>query len=240
MTIKIIINGAEGKMGCVTQAHIAEQDDMRLVATTNEPDNLADAIAQTQADVVIDFTTPQAVFENTQTIIASGARPVIGTSGLSLEQIEMLSRQCKDKQQGGIIAPNFSIGAILMMKYAKDAARYLQDVEIIEMHHPEKLDAPSGTATKTAQMIAEAQGLDTEPHPHRDPARGDNQHGVTIHSTRLPGLFSYQSVVFAEPGEMLTITHDGRDRRCSMPGVSLACRKVMELDHLVYGLENIL
>lgn len=146
------------------------------------------------------------------------------------------------KKLGGIIAPNFSLGAILMMKYAKDATHYFPDAEIIEMHHPHKVDAPSGTAIKTAQMMAEvdasSQGTKEETPPNS--ARGVLKNNVPIHSIRLPGLFSHQSVIFGGNGETLTIRHDGTDRRCTMSGIFLACRKVMDLDHLVYGLENIL
>jgi len=239
-TVRVIINGSAGKMGRVTCSHITREADLVLAAETGRRDDLAVVIRQTKADVVIDFTTPQAVFKNTQDIIAAGACPVIGTSGLSLEQIHQLSRQCEEKRQGGIIAPNFSIGAALMMRYAKDAVKYLSDVEIIEMHHPQKLDAPSGTAMQTAQMIAEVRPNPAERRVHKDLARGDNRHGVTIHSVRLPNLFSHQSVLFAGAGEMLSITHDGRDRSCCMPGVFMACRQVMKLDHLVYGLEHLL
>src|SRR3990167_2080902 len=153
MKPKIIVNGAQGKMGRIITAQIETVSDFELVASTDRDDDLADTIDRTRADIVIDFTTPQAIFSNAQTIIAGNARPVIGTTGLTLVQIEELTQQCHTKKLGGIIAPNFSIGAVLMMKYAQDAARYFSDVEIIEMHHQEKLDAPSGTAIKTAQMI---------------------------------------------------------------------------------------
>ena len=240
MTINVIINGVRGKMGAVTQTSIADQPDLTLVAGTDHDDNLTQAIQDTQADVVIDFTLPNAVFDNTKTIIAAGARPVIGTSGLTPAQIEQLTAQCQEKKLGGIIAPNFSLGAVLMMKYAKDAAHYFPDAEIIEMHHAQKVDAPSGTATKTAQMMTEARSIKNQPKPSKDRARGDDQHGVTIHSVRLPGLFAHQTVIFGGDGETLTIRHDGLARHSIMPGVFLACRQVMTLDHLVYGLENLL
>lgn len=240
MTIKIIINGAEGKMGKVTQTAICKEPDFKLVACAGRKDNLADLIKKSHADVVIDFTLPECVFENAKTIINNNARFVIGTSGLTLEEIEQLRQQCQTKKIGGIIAPNFSIGAILMMKYAKDAAKYLPNVEIIEMHHEQKVDAPSGTSAKTAEMIAENRNEATHSNPHPDRARGETYQGITIHSVRLPGLFAHQSVIFGAPGETLTIRHDGMDRNAMMPGVVLACRKVMDIDHLIYGLENLL
>ena len=241
MTINVIINGVHGKMGAVTQTSIADQPDLTLVAGIGRSDDLTATIQNTRADVVVDFTLPDAVFDNAQTLIAAGARPVIGTSGLTPQQIEQLATQCQQKKLGGIIAPNFSLGAVLMMKYAKDAARYFPDAEIIEMHHEQKVDAPSGTATKTAQMMTEARSThDENTVPSQDPARGDHQHGVTIHSVRLPGLFAHQTVLFGGDGETLTIRHDGLARHSIMPGVFLACRQVMTLDHLVYGLENLL
>lgn len=239
MSIKVIVNGVNGKMGVVTKAAIESQPDLRLAAGTDQADDLVATIKETKADVVVDFTTPQSVFITTQNIIEAGARPVIGTTGLSMEQVKSLEQACESKKLGGIIAPNFSIGAILMMKYAEDAARYFPEVEIIEMHHQQKVDAPSGTAIKTAQMICESQPAKNN-DPHKDPARGDSEHGVSIHSVRLPGLFSTQSVIFGDEGQLLTIRHDGLDRKSIMPGVILACHKVMELDYLVYGLEHIL
>ena len=240
MKIKVIINGVAGKMGRVTQEAIASQKDLLLVAGLEQSDDLHQAIQDTHADVVIDFTTPHTVFKNTQIIIAAGARPVIGTSGLTVEQIATLETWCAKNKRGGMIAPNFSLSAVLMMKYAKDAANYFPHVEIIEMHHEHKIDAPSGTATKTAQLIAANRTSPSNNEPHKDRARGEQHQGISIHSIRLPGLFSHQAVIFGATGETLTIKHDGIDRHAMMPGVFLSCRKVMELDHLVYGLENIL
>src|SRR3990167_2873609 len=242
MSIKIIINGVQGKMGRVTQDYLATQTDFTVVAGTGSRDDLVKTIQQTKADVVIDFTTPQTVFSNVQKIIAVGARPVVGTTGLTIEQIDQLKKQCRGKKLGGVIAPNFSLGAVLMMKYAKEAAQYFPEAEIIEMHHAQKIDAPSGTALKTAQMMAEARVSTASHHepPSEKRARGERHHGVTIHSIRLPGLFAHQAVIFAGEGQTLTIRHDALDRSAMMAGVLLACRQVMTLDHLVYGLEDIL
>lgn len=242
--INVIINGINGKMGRVIKESITAQPNLNLVAGTNRQDNLTEVVKTTGADVVIDFTTPQAVYTNIEAIINAGAHPVVGTTGLTLEEINILMKRCQVKKLGGIIAPNFFLGAVLMMKYAKDAARYFPDAEIIEMHHPFKVDVPSGTAIKTAQMMAEACFSATKrvvkEEASRNLARGLLKNNVLIHSIRLPGLFSHQSVIFGGNGETLTIRHDGIDRGSTMPGIFLACQKVMELDHLVYGLENIL
>jgi len=240
MGIKVVVNGARGKMGKIAVSAVTSSPDLTLVAQTGREDDLAKAIKLHQADVVIDFTTPLAVFTNTQTIIHSGARPVIGTTGLTAAQIETLTALCSQKKLGGIIAPNFSLGAVLMMKYAQEAAKHLPNVEIIEMHPPQKLDAPSGTAVKTAQMMA-AQRDPGKAFPLKPaPARGETHDGVQVHSLRLPGFYSHQTVIFGSPGEVLTICHQGIDRQCCMPGIILACQKVMSLDHLVYGLDSIL
>jgi len=240
MSIKIIINGANGKMGKTTVAAIEAEQDLELVGQNGHGDDLAALIKKTNADVVVDFTVPDAVFENTQTIIAAGAHPVIGTTGLTLDQIDTLKKQCDEKKLGGIIAPNFSLAAILMMDFAKTAAQYFPDVEIIEMHHAQKVDAPSGTAAKTAEIIACANTKISEKKSDSNEARGLNYQGIPVHSVRLPGQFARQQVIFGNSGETLTIDHNAIDRNCMMPGVCLCCQKVMELDHLVYGLENIL
>ncbi|MFW0072901.1 MAG: 4-hydroxy-tetrahydrodipicolinate reductase [Coxiella-like endosymbiont] len=242
MVIKIIINGVKGKMGRVLERSIAAQLDFKLVAGIGREDDLAKSIQSTNSDIVVDFTTPKSVFKNTEMIIQCGARPVIGTTGLTLKQIATLDKQCRAKKLGGIIAPNFSLGAILMMKYAKDAARYFPDTAIIEMHHPQKIDAPSGTAIKTAQMMAESRLQKSNDKTHEDQhhARDEMEHNIAVHSIRLPGLFSHQSVIFGGNGEVLTIRYDSIDRNCAIPGIFLACRKVMELNQLIYGLENVL
>lgn len=224
VSINILVNGASGKMGRATVTAITNEKDLQLVATTSTNDDLISEIKKHHADVVIDWTTPSAIFENAQKIISAGARAVIGTTGLTSEQIKILSEQCAQKKLGAIIAPNFSIGAVLMMKYAQDAAKYFSDVEIIEYHHPHKKDAPSGTAKRTAELIAQ----------HK------KEKNIPIHSVRIPGVFANQEVIFGGNGETLTIQHNATDRNAMMPGLFLCCRKVMTLDHLVCGMENFL
>lgn len=223
MAIKILINGANGKMGRTTIAAIANEKDLQLVATTTTHDDLISTIKKNKADVVIDWTTPTSVFDNAKKIIEAGARPVIGTTGLTTEQIKILFEQCLMKKIGGIIAPNFSMSAILMMKYAQDAAKYFNDVEIIEYHHPQKKDAPSGTAKKTAELIS-----------------GNAKKNIPIHSVRLPGVFANQEVIFSGHGETFMLQHNAIDRNAMMPGLFLCCRKVMTLHKLIYGVEELI
>lgn len=239
MVTKVLVNGANGKMGRTTVKAIENQSDLTLVAALSREDNLEQMIKKTGAEVVVDFTLPDCVFANAQTIISAGARPVIGATGLTETQIKALADQCEQNQLGGIIAPNFSLGAILMMRYAKDAAKYMNDAEIIEMHHEQKVDAPSGTAIKTAEMMAEGQSQPSA-IDHSAAARGEAYQDIPIHSVRLPGFFAHQMVIFGGQGETLTIRHDSTDRNAMMPGVCLACRAVMNLNQLVYGLDKIM
>jgi 4-hydroxy-tetrahydrodipicolinate reductase len=244
MPINILVNGAFGRMGQMTVKTIAEHPDFALVGQTGREYDLQKSIKDSKAQVVIDFTHPGSVFENTKNIIAAGARPVIGTSGLSLDEVHTLQALCAKQKLGGVIAPNFSLGAVLMMKYAQEIVKYLPNVEIIEMHHDRKIDSPSGTAIRSADMLADAcktvnQSIQTsrETIPN---TRGANYRGIPIHAVRLPGLLAHQQIIFGGNGETLTLRHDSIDRACFMPGVCLACEKVMALDKLVYGLEHIL
>lgn len=242
MTIKVLVNGAFGKMGQATVNAIENADDMELVAMTGRHDSLDLALLETQPDIAIDFSNAHAVVENTKMIIEENVRPVIGTSGLSISDINFFTEICQEQKLGGIIAPNFSIGAVLMMHFSKLAARHLRHVEIVEAHHEQKLDAPSGTAVKTAQLIAKEQDIEyieTE-KPLFENARGANYNNIAIHSVRLPGKLAHQQVIFGSTGETLTIQHDSINRDCFMPGVLLACREAMKLDRLIYGLENLI
>lgn len=243
MTIKILVNGAHGRMGQLAAKAIAQHEKLSLVASTSKTDDLQQAIQQSQAQVVVDFTHPQAVFANAQTIIAARARPVIGTSGLQLTQIANLKAQCAKIKLGGIIAPNFSLSAVLMMKYAQAIAKYIPEVEIIEYHHQHKADSPSATALYAAEMLTQArdaQPKQTTTHETIPGARGANYQGIPIHAIRLPGLMAHLQIMFGNAGETLTLQHDTIDRAAYMPGVCLACEKVMELHEMVYGLEHVL
>lgn len=243
MTIRIIVNGAHGKMGQESVKAIASDPQLQLVAQTGRNDNLTDAIQKTQAQVVLDFTTAEVVYENALTIINANVHPVIGATGLKPDEIADLEKRCGQKKLGGIIAPNFSIAAVLMMRFAEQAAKYFSAVEVLEMHHPGKLDSPSGTAIKTAEMIARARSNKEPPKPTREivsGARGALKDNISIHSIRLPGLVANQEVLFGGLGETLRITHNTIHREAFMPGVLLACKKVLQLDRLVYGLEHLL
>ena len=243
MKIKVIVNGAQGKMGSLACETIKKHPHFQLVAALSRQDDLEHAIKQHSAEIVIELTRADCVYENSLTIIQSNAHPVIGTSGLLPEQIEHLQQLSLEKKLGGIIAPNFSIGAILMMRFAKAAAHFLPEVEIIETHHPQKLDAPSGTAMKTAEMIAQARSEQKKELPLKElvkGARGATFHEVNIHSILLPGVLARQEVLFGTLGETLSITHNSIDRASFMPGIILACTRVSSLETLYYGLEHLL
>lgn len=243
MPIRVLVNGAQGKMGRIACQTIIDHPELQLAAGLGRHDQLARAIIESQAQVVVDLTAADCVYDNTLTIIEAGAHPVIGTSGLVPEQIELLREQCDLRHLGGIVVPNFSIGAVLMMRFAAQAARILPDVEIIEAHHPQKQDAPSGTAIKTADIIAASrQTCPPQPSikailPH---ARGATQHHIPIHSLRLPGILAQQHIIFGNTGETLSITHNSIDRSSFMPGMILACQKVLRLKTLYYGLEHLI
>ena len=243
MAIRVLVNGAAGKMGTEVCVAIKNAPGLQLVGKAGKGDDLPDSIKTSQAQVVIDFTTAAAAFENAAKIIASGAHPVIGSSGISSEQLTLLQQRCAEKKLGGIVAPNFSIGAVLLMRCAVECARYFPDVEILELHHNQKADAPSGTALHTAEMISAVKAA-VPPNPAEKElhsgARGARYQGIPIHSIRLPGLVAHEEVIFGGLGQTVTLRHDTLNRSAFMPGVCLACHKVVELDTLIYGLEHIL
>jgi 4-hydroxy-tetrahydrodipicolinate reductase len=257
MTIRIIVAGASGKMGQEGVRLIERTEHFQLVGAVSRTyaeqeittdvkfyATLKGAIETTEVDVVIDFTSPEMIMEHLQICSAYMVRPVVGTTGLTEDEINALKAEFKQKKLGGIIAPNFAIGAILMMRFAAQASKFLPHVEIIESHHDRKLDAPSGTALKTAELITESRKQLKQGHPSEmemwQGARGAEYHGFRIHSVRLPGLVAHQEVLFGGTGQLLTIRHDSLNRESFMPGVQLAVEKVMQLNELVYGLENIL
>ncbi|GIP32419.1 4-hydroxy-tetrahydrodipicolinate reductase [Paenibacillus sp. J2TS4] len=200
------------------------------------------ALVEGQPDVMVDFTIPQSVMGNARAAIKHKVRPVIGTTGMSPEDIEELDRLCKAEGIGGIVAPNFSIGAILMMKFAAQAAKYMPHVEIIEYHGDQKLDAPSGTAVKTAELISQNRQELRQGNPNEEEtiegSRGGYYDGFRIHSVRLPGVFAQQEVIFGGFGQTLKIRHDSYERAGYMPGVNLAVKKALELDGIVYGFDH--
>lgn len=207
--------------------------------------DLAAALDSTRPDVMVDFTTPRSVAENVRVALSRGVRPVVGTTGMSPQEIDEIREMASARRLGCVIAPNFAIGAVLMMRFAAEAAKHFPHVEIVELHHDQKLDAPSGTAIKTAEIIARCrgdfyQGLPVEEEKIAGVRGGKFDGGIRIHSVRLPGLVAHQEVIFGGLGQTLTIRHDSISRESFMPGVLLAIRKVMHLEGVVYGLENLI
>jgi len=256
--IKVIISGFSGSMGQKAVKMVNDSKDMELVAGFNpivtDLNPLNNGLAENvkifnkltnidiQADIWIDFSIPSAVFDNTKFAIEHGIRPVIGTSGMSEEQTAELKKMADAKHLGGIIASNFGLSAVLMMKFAQVAAKYFDESEIVEKHHEDKLDAPSGTALNTARLIYQARGHEQAQHSNDDPmgTRGGDYHGTKIHALRLPGFVADEEVIFGGVGETLTISQSTTDRQSFMTGVKLAAHEVMKQDHLVIGLEQII
>ena len=241
--IKVMVNGAQGRMGSEVVKAVSNDPELEYVGGTDKGDDLAEKIAELKPDVVVDFTIASMGYENAKTIIAAGVSPVIGTSGFQQRQVEELQQLAAEKQLGGLIAPNFSVGAVLMMKFAAIAAKYLPDVEVIEAHSPKKEESPSGTGIRTAELIAQARMAAATPTSDKEliaGARGASLHQVPLHSVRLPGVVAQQTVFFGGLSETLKIEHNSQHRESFMPGVCLACKKVGHYQQLFYGLEHFL
>jgi 4-hydroxy-tetrahydrodipicolinate reductase len=269
--IPVVVVGACGKMGREVIKAVSQAEDMTLVAAIERnpeyigqdigeiagcgpleiavmndlQSNLVLATQEKMQGVMVDFTHPDSVYENVRSAIAYGIRPVVGTTGLSPEQIQDLADFAEKASTGCLVVPNFSIGMILLQQAAVQASKYFDHVEIIELHHNQKADAPSGTAIKTAQLLAELgktyNPATVEETEKLSGARGSlADEGIRIHSVRLPGLIAHQEVIFGSLGQIYTLRHDTTDRSSFMPGVLLAIRKVTQLKSLVYGLEKIL
>ena len=250
--IKVLVNGAMGKMGKEVINAINEDKETQLAGAVDIMGDgisvykeLIEAINITKPDVIVDFTQPSAIFENAKLCLNVGVSIVIGTTGLSEAQIDELKNLSEQNNVGCLIAPNFSTGAVLMMKFAKLAASYFNNAEIIELHHNQKKDAPSGTAIKTAQLMAEANSDFTfENCPEKETlqgARGANANAnIHIHSVRMPGFMASQEVIFGSMGQTLKIRHDSTDRKCYMPGVMLAVKHIANNKEFIYGLDKIM
>ncbi|NBV43289.1 4-hydroxy-tetrahydrodipicolinate reductase [bacterium] len=242
--IKVVVNGARGKMGQETVRAVSVEQDLELVAAIDHGDDLALAIRTFRPDVVVDFTHPDSVMQNTLTILNEGANAIIGTTGLTEAQLSTIEATANAKSLAALVIPNFAIGAILMMKFAAEAAKYMPKVEIIEFHHDKKADAPSGTAIKTADMIHSVNhhinSNKLEETELIEGARGGRKHNIPIHSVRLPGYVASQEVILGGVGQTLVIRHDTISRESFMPGVILSVRKIKQITGLVYGLENVL
>ncbi|MGT2833431.1 4-hydroxy-tetrahydrodipicolinate reductase [Streptococcus halotolerans] len=255
MAIKVIVAGFKGRMGSTAVEMVKSDKDLELAALLDPfaTEKVLDGVpvftdkndlTGFDADVWVDFTMPKVAYENTRFALENGFAPVVGTTGFTEEQIAELEALSSEKALGGLIAPNFAIGAILLMEFAAKAAQYFPDLEIIELHHDNKKDAPSGTAVKTAELIAEKrqsklQGAADEVELLSG-ARGAKYDGFRIHSVRLPGLVAHQEVIFGAQGESLTLRHDSYDRSSFMSGVNLGIKEVVTRRQLVYGLEKLL
>ncbi len=224
--IRVVVSGAAGKMGATVCDALEAAEGLELVGRADPKlgTSLIDSVGDHEPDVAVDFTIPDTAFENIKTCLESDVHAVVGTTGITDGQLGEIESLAKAGPANCLIVPNFALGAVLMMEAAKLAAPHMQSAEIVELHHDKKLDAPSGTAKRTASLITGAGG------------RAD----VPIHSVRLPGLVAHQEVIFGGLGETLTIRHDSISRESFMPGVVLAVRKVGEIDGLLVGLENLL
>ena len=246
MTIKVGVLGAKGRMGATTVAAINESSDLELVAALDIGDEINQLVAS-GAQVVVDFTHPDSVMKNLDFAINHGISVVVGTTGFNSEKLAtVVGWLDANPGVGALIAPNFGLGAVLMMQFAAQASKYFESVEIIELHHPNKADAPSGTASRTAELITEARNsVNKGAMPDATSsglagARGAKVGDVPIHSVRLRGLVAHQEVVLGDTGETLTIRHDSIDRTGFVPGVLLGIRKVVATPGLTFGLEHFL
>ncbi|MFM7321975.1 MAG: 4-hydroxy-tetrahydrodipicolinate reductase [Armatimonadota bacterium] len=244
--IRVAVAGARGRMGAEVFRALSGDDGMEVVAEIELGDDLESILRNTKPDAMVDFTVPDSCYANILTALDCGVVPLVGTTGLSAVQLDAIRERCSANRTGCLVAPNFALGAVLMMRFSAEAAKYLPDVEILEFHHERKVDAPSGTAVKTAEMIAASRegapaSLPDNAFEVFEGARGGSAPGdIPVHSIRLPGYVASQEVVFGAPGQRLSIRHDSIDRTSFMPGVLLAVRKARSLDGLVHGLEHLL
>ena len=255
MSIKVIIAGFKGKMGQAAYKMVTEDNALEVVGLldplTSQKEvagvpvfNQKEDLIGLEADVWVDFTTPKVAYEHTRFALEHDFAPVVGTTGFTSDEIEELIELSRKRELGGLIAPNFAVGAVLLMRFVAQAAKYFPNVEIIELHHDQKKDAPSGTAIKTAELISKVRPQ--KPQGAMDEkevlpgARGAELDGMRIHSVRLPGLVAHQEVIFGGQGDGLTLRHDSYDRQSFMTGVNLGIKEVVNKKELVYGLEYLL
>jgi 4-hydroxy-tetrahydrodipicolinate reductase len=243
--IKVAVAGHRGKVGSILAAALAREPDIEYVGGISRGDDLAAFLHEKRPRAFVDFTRPSEALHNVLAAVAAGASPVVGTTGLSAADVDKLETACKAKQVGGIVAPNFAIGAVLMMHLAEIAAPHFDAAEVIEMHHATKLDAPSGTALSTAKRLAARRGGKPFSHTKADRVtlegtRGGEEGGVAVHSVRLPGFVADQEVIFGLPGQTLTIAHRTTSREAYVPGVLLAVRAVTSGLRFYRGLDQLL
>ncbi len=255
--IKVGVIGASGKMGKTVVSAVLNDNELELVCAIDKfgagnkinekvaiEEDIKQALIKSNPDIVIDFTQPSTIFENIKTYLDLKVKSVIGTTGLKKEQLEEIEELSKKQNTGILIAPNFSIGAILMMKFAAEASKYFKNAEIIEYHHNQKKDAPSGTAIKTAAMMVQNnKNFKYGNCPETETitgSRGGNCESIQIHSVRMPGFVASQEVIFGADGQTLKIHHDTTNRECYMSGVIMAVKYLYKNNEFIYGLENIL
>lgn len=267
MPIRVVLAGINGRMGRLASRIVAEDGDFELAGAIGKPgaayigkdvgevtksaptqilicDDIEHVLAA-KADVLLDFTVAETSVNHARTALEHGIRPVIGTSGVSDNAVEELTELAEKKNLGALVIPNFSIGAVVMMEFARQAGNFFENVEIIEMHHTRKLDAPSGTAMHTVKKLASTGNRfnrkEVDEHELITGARGgEGTSGVRVHSLRLPGLISHQDVIFGSPGELLTIRHDSFNTDCFVSGIKMALNAVMHLSFLQVGLDKIM
>jgi 4-hydroxy-tetrahydrodipicolinate reductase len=244
--IRVGVLGARGRMGQQVCRAVDRSEDLDLVAMVDAGDWLF-SVADAGAQVVVDFTHPDVVMDNVRFAVDQGIHAVVGTTGFTTDRLDTIRTWLKDVPDLGVlVAPNFGIGAVLSMKFAQVAARFYDSAEVIELHHPQKIDAPSGTAARTAEIIAKARadaGLGPMPDgttQARDGARGADVDGVRVHSVRIAGMIAHQEIMFGGTGELLSIRHDSMDRTSFMPGVLLGVREISHRPGLTVGIESLL
>jgi len=246
MAIKVAVLGAKGRMGSEVVKALNEEADLELVAAIDQDDDI-NILTKSGAQVAIDFTTPDAVMGNLEFLINAKINPIVGTTGFDDDKIKQVKEILAKNPEVSIrLVPNFSIGAILMMRFAKAATKFYDSTEIIEYHHTNKVDAPSGTAIRTAQIIAEERKINNlKPNPdatvsEMSGARGSKIEGIPVHAVRMQGLVAHQEVIFGSLGETLTIRHDSFDRKSFMPGVILAIRNISKSKGLTIGIDDLI
>jgi 4-hydroxy-tetrahydrodipicolinate reductase len=254
--IDVLVVGALGKMGALTARTLADQDDLRVVglvdpkfgddeappAPVDAPAfaGIAAALAAVRPDVAVEFSLPASVYENSRAALEAGVHTVVGATGLTDERLAALVAVAAESGARLFVAPNFALGAVLLMQFAQQAARHYEHAEVVELHEKGKKDAPSGTALRTARLMAETEGSHIAPLAGDAPSRGLDVDGVRVHSVRLPGLVAHEEVLFGGHDELLTLRHDSFSRASFMTGVLLAVRRVASLKESVVGLENLL
>src|ERR1700687_625335 len=243
--IKVAVAGHRGKVGSILAAALAAEPDIEYVGGVGAGDDLGAFLREKRPQALVDFTRPAVALHHALAAIAAGAAPVVGTTGIAAEGIDRIEAACKEKRLGGIVAPNFAVGAVLMMHLAEIAAPHFDAAEVIEMHHATKLDAPSGTALSTARRLAAIRRDKPVSHKKAEQerlpgTRGGEEGNVAVHSIRLPGFVADQEVIFGLPGQTLTITHRTTSRDAYIPGVLLAIRKVTGGSRFYRGLDDLL